>query len=71
MDTVSNSIAIKTDKNFLLSPITSASLIKGDIFILFSISCGDTFLPPLVIMMSFFLSIIFRNSPSKTPTSPV
>ena len=71
LETVSNSMAIKADKNFRLSPITIASLINGEILSLFSISCGDTFFPPLVIIISFFQSIIFRNSPSQTPTSPV
>ena len=70
-ETVSNSIETNTDKNFLLSPMTSASLIKGEIFILFSISCGETLSPPGVIIISFFLSTIFKNSPSNSPTSPV
>ena len=70
-DTISNSIPIKADRNFLSSPITIASFINGEVLMLFSNSDGDTFLPPLVIMMSFFLSTIFRNSPSYSPTSPV
>ena len=70
-ETMSYSIPIKADRNFLSSPITIASLIKGDVLILFSISDGDTFFPPLVIIMSFFLSTILRNSPSNSPTSPV
>lgn len=64
LDTVSNSIPIRADRNFRLSPITIASLINGETFILFSISDGETFFPPLVIMISFFLSIILINSPS-------
>ena len=64
MDTVSNSIPIRTERNFLLSPITIASLTNGDTLILFSISDGETFFPPLVIIISLFLSTILTKSPS-------
>ena len=71
LETISNSIPINADKNLRSSPMTIASLINGDVFILFSISDGETFFPPLVIIISFFRSTIFKNFPSYSPTSPV
>ena len=68
---MSYSMPIKQDRNFLSSPITIASFMYGEVFKLFSISDGETFFPPLVIIISFFRSIIFKNSPSYSPTSPV
>ena len=52
--TFSSSIIIRHDKNFLLSPITTASDINGLNFNSFSISDGDIFFPPAVMIMSFF-----------------
>ena len=49
-----------------------ASLMYGEAFSAFSISEGDTFFPPAVMMMSFIRSVIFRCVPStQVPTSPV
>ena len=44
--------------------IHSILAVYGISLILFSISEGETFFPPLVIIISLFLSIIFTKSPS-------
>ena len=54
------------------SPTTIASRTYGEAFSSFSISDGEMFLPPAVMMMSFIRSVIFRCVPSThSPTSPV
>ena len=60
------------DRNFRLSPITTASEMKGENLSWFSISDGVMFLPPAVMMRSFMRSVIV-GSPRRRcrPTSPV
>ena len=54
------------------SPITIASLMNGEVFRLFSISEGEMFFPPDVMMMSLIRSTILTWVPSThSPTSPV
>ena len=44
---------------------------KLDLFKSLSILVGEILSPPGVIIISFFLSVIFKNSPSNSPMSPV
>ena len=44
---------------------------KLDLFKSLSILVGEILSPPGVIIISFFLSVIFKNSPSNSPISPV
>ena len=54
------------------SPITIASFTYGDVLRLFSISEGEMFLPPEVMMMCLMRSTIRTWVPSThSPTSPV
>jgi hypothetical protein len=65
-------MAIRAVRYLRPSPITIASLTYGDVLRLFSISDGEMFLPPDVMMMCLIRSMIFRWVPStQTPTSPV
>ena len=63
---------IKADGNLRFSPTTMTCSIKVDSLNLFSISCGAIYLPPAVLNISFFLSVI-RKKPSGviSPISPV
>ncbi len=70
--TVSSSMPMRAVRYLRLSPMTTASLTKGEVFREFSISDGEMFLPPAVMMMSLMRSTIFRCVPSThSPTSPV
>jgi len=63
---------IKAVKNLRRSPMTMASLTYGDALRLFSISEGEMFLPPEVMMMCLMRSTILTWVPSThSPTSPV
>ena len=56
LKTISMSLVCNLDIERILKDLRSS--------ILFSISEGETFFPPLVIIISLFLSIIFTKSPS-------
>ena len=58
--TVSASMPISATRYLRRSPITIASRTYGETFRRFSISDGETFLPPAVMMMSFLRSVIVR-----------
>ena len=53
------------------SPTIMIWAMNFDSFIWFSICCGAMYLPPEVLNISFFRSVIFRKIPSNSPTSPV
>ena len=70
--TVSSSIPMSAERNFRRSPMTMASLTYGDVLRLFSISDGEMFFPPAVMMMCLIRSMIRTWVPSThSPTSPV
>ena len=56
--TVSYSMPISALRYLRPSPMTIASLTYGDVFRLFSISDGEMFLPPDVMMMCLMRSTI-------------
>ncbi len=63
---------INAVRYFRPSPTTIASLMYGDVLRLFSISDGETFFPPEVMMMCLMRSTILMCVPSThSPTSPV
>jgi len=51
---------IRADGNFCPSPTTITCSITSDSFSLFSITCGDMYLPPEVLNISFLRSVILR-----------
>jgi len=53
------------------TPQNSWCSMKLDLFKSLSILIGEILSPPGVIIISFFLSVIFKNSPSNSPMSPV
>jgi hypothetical protein len=61
----------KATRKGLLSPNTKLCSIYLDLFKSFSIFIGEILSPPGVIIISFFRSVIFKNSPSNSPISPV
>ena len=58
--TVSGSIPMSAARYLRRSPMTIASRTYGETLSLFSISDGEMFLPPAVMMMSFLRSVIVR-----------
>src|SRR6202789_1061090 len=62
---------ISTAANFRESPITAAFPTNSSAFSFPSIGCGAMYFPLLVLITSFFRSVIERNPPSYFPISPV
>jgi hypothetical protein len=63
---------MSAERNLRPSPMTIASLMKGEVLSEFSISDGEMFLPPEVMMMCLMRSTIRTWVPSThSPTSPV
>ncbi len=70
--TVSYSMPTRAVRYLRPSPTTIASLTYGDVLSTFSISDGDTFLPPDVMMMCLIRSTMrMCVSSTHSPTSPV
>ena len=63
---------IRAVRYFRRSPMTATCSTASSIFRKFSMFCGATFLPPAVMIRSFFRSVILTNpSASTSPMSPV